>query len=132
MNINIYNTFLIKAKLLAKNEIIYKHFANNNYKYFQNLKDFLNYYIDNNSCNITNNNLLNNFMNSINNWHTSTINIKTIIYQDFSHLVYNYDISDNEMYDLLLKLNVKIFLVFFFFFLSIFKVVFLSESKLIL
>ena len=44
-------------------------------------------------------------MNSINNWHTSTINIKTIIYQDFSHLVYNYDISDNEMYDLLLKLN---------------------------
>jgi len=105
MNINIYNTFLIKAKLLAKNEIIYKHFANNNYKYFQNLKDFLNYYIDNNSCNITNNNLLNNFMNNINNWHTSTINIKTIIYQDFSHLVYNYDISDNEMYDLLLKLN---------------------------
>ena len=62
MNINIYNTFLIKSKLLAKNEIIYKHFLDNNYKYFQNLKDFLSYYIDNNSCNISNNNLLNNFI----------------------------------------------------------------------
>lgn len=105
MNINIYNTFLIKAKLIAKNEIIYKHFIDNNYKYFQNLKDFLNYYIDNNSCNISNNNLLNNFMTNINNWHHTTHNIKMIIYQDFSNLVYNYDTYDNEMYDLLLKLN---------------------------
>jgi len=105
MNINIYNTLLIKAKLLSKNEIIYKHFIDNNHKYIQNLKDFLNYYIDNNSCNISNNNLLNNFMNNINNWQSSLINIKEIIYQDFSHFIYNYDTSDYEMYDLLLKLN---------------------------
>ena len=36
----------------AKNKIIYQHFIDNNYKYFQNLKDFLNYYIDNNYTNI--------------------------------------------------------------------------------
>jgi len=105
MNINIYNTFLIKSKLLSKNEIIYKHFIDYNFKYFQNLKDFLNYYIDNNSCNITNNNLLNNFMTNINNWDHSNINIRMVIYQDFSNMIYNYDTADNEMYDLLLKLN---------------------------
>jgi hypothetical protein len=105
MNINIYNTFLIKSKLLAKNEIIYKHFIDHNFTYFQNLKDFLSYYIDNNSCNISNNNLLNNFMTNINNWHHFNVNIKAIIYQDYSNLVYNYDTTDNEMYDLLLKLH---------------------------
>jgi len=105
MNINIYNTFLIKSKLLAKNEIIYKHFIDNNFTYIQNLKDFLSYYIDTNSCNISNNNLLNNFMTNINNWHHFNVNIKAIIYQDYSNLVYNYDTTDNEMYDLLLKLH---------------------------
>jgi hypothetical protein len=106
MNSDTYKIFVIKSKLLSKLTIIYNYVIDNNYYYIRNLKDFLEYNINNNNaCNITNNNLLNNFKNNINNWNLNNTNLKSNIYQDFSDLIYNYDTTDNAMYDILVKLN---------------------------
>jgi hypothetical protein len=105
MNSEIYKNFVIKSKLLSKLSIIYNYVIDNNYYYVRNLKDFLEYNIDNNNCNITNNNLLNNLKNNINNWNLNNTNLKSQIYQDCSNLIYNYDITDVAMYDILVKLN---------------------------
>ncbi len=105
MNSITYKTFLIKSKLLAKLPNLYNCVQDNNYYYMLNLKDFLDFHIDNNICNITNNNLLNNFKNNMNNWNLNNTNLKSKIYQDFSDLVYNYDSTDSAMYDILIKLN---------------------------
>ena len=105
MNSETYNNFVIKSKLLSKLPIIYNYVIDNNYYYIKNLKDFLEYNIDNNCCNITNNNLLNNFKNNVNNWNLNNTNFKSRIYQDFSDLIYNYDSTDIAMYDILIKLN---------------------------
>lgn len=102
---NSYNKFLIKSKLLAKLPIIYNNIKDNNYYYIQNLKDFLNYYLDNNSCNISNNNLLSNLITNMNLWNFNDNNIKYIIYRDFSEVIYNYDSTDDEMYELLFRLD---------------------------
>lgn len=105
MNSETYKVFVIKSKLLSKLSIIYNHVMDNNYYYIRNLKDFLEYNIDNNYCNISNNNLLNNFKNNVNNWNLNNTNLKSKIYQDLSDLIYNYDITDVNMYDMLVKLN---------------------------
>ena len=101
MNSHKYNSYLIKSKLLSKNDIIYNHFKNENILYIQNLKDFIDIYIDDNKCNITNNNLLTELLHNMTIWTVNDYNIKKIIYNDMSVFIYNYDIYDNEMYDFL-------------------------------
>lgn len=101
MNSHKYNSYLIKSKLLSKNDIIYNHFKNENILYIQNLKDFIDIYIDDNKCNITNNNLLTELLHNMTIWTVNDYNIKKIIYNDMSAFIYNYDIYDNEMYDFL-------------------------------
>ena len=108
MNTYKYNSFLIKSKLLSKIDIVYKNAINQNYYYIQNLKDFIDNYMDDNKCNISNNNLLNEFIHNTNLWNFTDINIKKEIYDDMSKLIYNYDISDNEMYDFLVQLETLI------------------------
>jgi hypothetical protein len=108
MNCYKFNSFLIKSKLLSKIDIIYINVKNNNYYYIQNLKDFIEYYIDDNKCNITNNNLLIQLLHNINLWNFNNVDIKKSIYDDFSQVIYNYDITDIEMYDLLVKLEILI------------------------
>ena len=108
MNCYKFNSFLIKSKLLIKIDIIYINVKNNNYYYIQNLKDFIEYYIDDNKCNITNNNLLIQLLHNINLWNFNNVDIKKSIYDDFSQVIYNYDITDIEMYDLLVKLEILI------------------------
>lgn len=105
MNIYKYNSFLIKSKLLSKIDIVYNNAINHNFYYIQNLKDFIDTYIDDNKCNISNNNLLTQFLHNSNLWDFSNINIKKDIYDDMSKLIYNYDITDNEMYDFLVQLE---------------------------
>jgi hypothetical protein len=108
MNCYKFNSFLIKSKLLSKINIIYINVKNNNYYYIQNLKDFIEYYIDDNKCNITNNNLLTQLLHNINLWNFNDVDIKKSIYDDFSQFIYNYDITDIEMYDLLVQLEILI------------------------
>ena len=48
MNTYKYNSFLIKSKLLSKIDIVYKNAINQNYYYIQNLKDFIDNYMDDN------------------------------------------------------------------------------------
>jgi hypothetical protein len=108
MNCYKFNSFLIKSKLLSKIDTIYINVKNNNYYYIQNLKDFIEYYIDDNKCNITNNNLLIQLLHNINLWNFNNVDIKKSIYDDFSQVIYNYDITDIEMYDLLVKLEILI------------------------
>jgi hypothetical protein len=108
MNSYKFNSFLIKSKLLSKINIIYINVKNNNYYYIQNLKDFIEYYIDDNKCNITNNNLLTQLLHNINLWNFNDVDIKKSIYDDFSQFIYNYDITDIEMYDLLVQLEILI------------------------
>jgi hypothetical protein len=108
MNFYKFNSFLIKSKLLSKINIIYINVKNNNYYYIQNLKDFIEYYIDDNKCNITNNNLLTQLLHNINLWNFNDVDIKKSIYDDFSQFIYNYDITDIEMYDLLVQLEILI------------------------
>jgi hypothetical protein len=105
MNPSTYDILMIKSKLLAKLPMIYNYVIDNNYYYIRNLKDFLEFNIDNNSCNITNNNLLNNFKNNINNWNLNNTNLKSRIYQDFSDIIYNFDSTDLSFYNILIKLN---------------------------
>lgn len=105
MNNYTYETFLIKSKLLSKINIIYNEVKNYNYYYIQNLKDFIEVYIDNNQCNITNNQLLQLLINNINTWDFDHMEIRKKIYEDFSIFIYNYDITDKDMYDLLIRLN---------------------------
>jgi len=108
MNTTKYNSFLIKSKLFSKIDNIYLNFINNHYYYIQNIKDFIEWYIDDSKCNITNNNLLTQLLHNINLWNTEDINLKKTIYDDCSYLIYNYDITDNEMYDLLIQLETLI------------------------
>jgi|LakMenE01Jun11ns_1017448.scaffolds.fasta_scaffold9925132_5 hypothetical protein len=105
MNTHNYKHFLIKSKLLSKIHIIYNNFINDNYYYIQNLKDFIEFYIDDNKCNITNNNILNQLLNNMNVWNLYDVNNKKSIYDDLSIFIYNYDYTDNEMYDLLVELE---------------------------
>ena len=105
MNSFKYDSYLIKSKLLSKIEIIYDKFTNNNIYYIQNLKDFIDNYIDDNKCNISNNNLLSELITNMNLWIVNDGNIKKTIYDDIGKFIYNYDIYDNEMYDLLIKLD---------------------------
>ena len=103
MNTYKYNSYIIKSKLLSKIDIIYNNVKNNNYYYIQNLKDFIDDYIDENKCNITNNNLLTQFIHNINLWNFNNNDIKKTIYDDVSAFIYNYDITDREMYYLLVQ-----------------------------
>lgn len=105
MNNYTYETYLIKSKLFSKIDIICEAVNNKNYYYIQNLKDFIECYIDNNQCNITNNNILHILINNINRWDFYHMDIKKIIYEDLSVFIYNYDINDKEMYDILVRLN---------------------------
>lgn len=105
MNTHIYNNYLIKSKLLSKINIVYINVINDNYYYIQNLKDFIEYYLDDNKCNITNNNLINKLLHNMNLWNSNEDDIKKNIYDDFSQFIYNYDTTDTEMYDLLVKLD---------------------------
>lgn len=107
MNRNNYQSYLIKSKLFSKIEIIYNNFYNN-YYYILNLKEFIELYVDDNKCNITNNNLLNQLLNNIYLWNREDIDIKKQIYNDMSIFIYNYDNNDNEMYDILVQLETLI------------------------
>ena len=108
MNRNNYKSYLIKSKLFSKIDIIYNNYINNNYYYIQNLKDFIELFIDDNKCNITNNNILVNLIHNINLWNIYDSDIKKKIYDDVSSFIYNSDNSDNEMYDLLVQLETLI------------------------
>lgn len=105
MNTNKYKSFLIKSKLLSKIDIVYNNAINQNYYYIQNLKDFIDTYMDDNKCNISNNNLLSQFIHNTNLWDFSNVNIKKDIYEDMSRFIYNYDTTDDEMYDFLVQLD---------------------------
>ena len=105
MNTNYYKSYLIKSKLFNKIIIIYNNFINGNYYYIQNLKDFIELFIDDNKCNITNNNILVNLLHNINLWNIYDSDIKKKIYDDVGYFICNYDNSDNEMYDLLVQLE---------------------------
>ena len=108
MNSNNFNIFLIKSKLLGKIDIIYINAKNNNNFYIQNLKDYISFYIDDNKCNIINNNLLNNFLHNSNLWDYNDTNIHKTITDDMSYFIYNYDTTDKYMYDFLVQLELLI------------------------
>jgi hypothetical protein len=105
MNNYTYDTFLIKSKLLSKIDIICNEVEKYNYYYIQNLKDFIVVYIDNNECNLLNNRLLQYLINNMNTWDFDDVKIRKKIYEDFSVFIYNYDMTDKSMYDLLVRLN---------------------------
>ena len=104
MNTHTFETFRIRSDLLKKIKNINNELLNNNYYYITNLKDFVDYYLNNNLCNISNNNLLNNLKQNMNAWNTNIININNIIMSDMGNFIYNYDSTDNEMNDLMIKL----------------------------
>ena len=104
MNTYTFETFRIRSNLLKKIDIINNQFNNRNYYYLENLKDFIDYYLNNNLCNISNNNLLNNLKQNMDRWNLNVININNIIINDMSNFIYNYDSSDNEMNDFMSKL----------------------------
>jgi hypothetical protein len=105
MNNYTYDTFLIKSKLLSKIDIICNEVEKYNYYYIQNLKDFIVVYIDNNECNLLNNRLLQYLIHNMNTWDFDDVKIRKKIYEDFSVFIYNYDMTDKSMYDLLVRLN---------------------------
>ena len=104
MNNYTFEVFRIRSNLLKKIDIISNQFNNRNYYYLENLKDFIDYYLNNNMCNITNNNLLNNLKNNMDRWNINIININNTIIEDMSNFIYNYDSNDNEMNDFMNKL----------------------------
>ena len=103
MNTHTFETFRIRSNILKKIEIINIQLNNRNYYYLENLKDFIDYYLNNNQCNITNNNLLNNLKQNMDRWNLNIIDINNIIYNDMSNFIYNYDNTDNEMNDFMCK-----------------------------
>lgn len=105
MNRNTFETFKIRSNLLKKIEIINNQFNSRNYYYIENLKDFIDYYLNNNLCNITNNNLLNNLKQNMDRWNMNIIGINNTIIEDMSNFIYNYDSSDNEMNDFMINLE---------------------------
>lgn len=105
MDSYVFSTFKIRSDLLKKVEIISNHFNNRNYYYIQNLKDFIDYYINNNSFNIENNNHLNNLKNNMDRWNINIIGSNQTVINDFTTFIYNYDSSDNEMNDFINQLN---------------------------
>ena len=104
MNNYTFEVFRIRSNLLKKIDIINNQFNNRNYYYLENLKDFIDYYLNNNMCNITNNNLLNNLKQSMDRWNINILNINNTIIEDMSNFIYNYDSCDNEMNDFMNKL----------------------------
>lgn len=104
MNNYTFEVFRIRSNLLKKIDIINNQFNNRNYYYIENLKDFIDYYLNNNMCNITNNNLLNNLKQSMDRWNINIANINNTIIEDMSNFIYNYDSFDNEMNDFMNKL----------------------------
>lgn len=104
MNTHTFETFKIRSNLLKKIDIINNQLNNHNYYYLENLKDFIDYYLNNNLCNITNNNLLNTLKQSMDRWNLNVIGISNIIINDMSNFIYNYDNTDNEMNDFMSKL----------------------------
>lgn len=104
MNTHTFETFKIRSNLLKKINIINNQLNNSNYYYLENLKDFIDYYLNNNLCNITNNNLLNSLKQNIDRWNLNVIGINNIIINDMSNFIYNYDNTDNEMNDFMSKL----------------------------
>lgn len=105
MNSYNYEVFVIRSKLLKKVEIICNQFNNRNSYYLENLKDFIDFYLNNNLFNIINNNNLNNLKNCMNRWNLNIIGINDIIINDMSNFIYNYDSTDNEMNDFMKKFN---------------------------
>ena len=105
MNSHTFETYKIRSNLLKKIEIIINQINSQNFYYIQNLKDFIDYYINNNLCNITNNNLLNNIKQNMDRWNININNINININNDMSSFIYNYDSTDNEMNDFMNKFS---------------------------
>lgn len=104
MNSHIYEVFKIRSTFLKKIKNVCNQYNSHNYYYIENLKDFIDFYLNNNMCNTTNNDLLNRLKDNINRWNINIIDINNIIMTDLSNFIYNYDGTDNEMNDLMIKL----------------------------
>lgn len=105
MNSYNYEVFVIRSNLLKKIEIICNQFNSRNSYYLENLKDFIDFYLNNNLFNIINNNNLNNLKICMISWNLNIIGINDIIINDMSNFIYNYDSTDNEMNDFMKKFN---------------------------
>lgn len=105
MNSHKFNSYLIRSKLFLNIENIQKQAKKFNIYYIINIKNFIDYYIDNNLFNNNNHILLTNLSTNINNWDYNNLDIMKIIYDHFSMFIYNCDNTDNEMNDFMDKLN---------------------------
>ena len=105
MNTHQFNSYLIRSKLFSNIENVQKQVKNLNSYYILNIRNFIDYYIDNNLFNNNNYTLLTNLRRNIDNWDFNNIDINKIIYDHLSMFIYNYDNGDNEMNDFMNKLN---------------------------